>query len=325
MRKTLFQNTKNTHPNTHETKKQILEAGVTLIELLIAMAVVGLLLAIAFPIVTSSRQVYVLDTSRTSVLQNLRNTMDLIGAEVRQAGQNVSSASSVPAIVLSTTAGNSTLEVLRAVSANTLTICAPLSAGATSITIGLKVPPALPTGAFNGCQFPGGQADGLNDWKDYMTRNNGIATLYIFNRANATGDFVRLSAIQNVVGATNATLTISSGLTQSYTLIQQPIIYLVESRAFSLNTTTNTLEMVRDHSSTVEKVAPDITNMSVRACTAIDTSRNCTSWVNNFTVTPIVSWKSVRSIEIILKSSAKAGNSTLARELKSNFLPRNSF
>jgi prepilin-type N-terminal cleavage/methylation domain-containing protein len=328
VRKISLQNTKHRSYATYEIERQALEAGFTLIELLLAMAVVGILLVIAFPIVTSSRQVYVFDNSRTSALQNLRSTMDLIGAEVRQAGQNVSSVSSVPAITLSTTAGNSTLEVFRAVSPNTLTICEPLNNGATSITIGLKVPPTLPVGAFNGCQFPVGQADDtiLKDWKDYITRNNGVGTLYIFNRATATGDFVKVSGIQNVSGSTKATLTISGTLSQNYVITQQPIIYLVESRVFSLNTTTNILELVRDRTSVIEKVAPNITNMSIRACTAINASRSCTNWVENFTASSTISWKTVRSIEITLKTSANSGgNSSLARELTSNFLPRNSF
>lgn len=72
----------DTHPHTHTE-------GLTLIEILVALAVSGLILTLVLGITNSSRALYEADQVRTAVNQNLRTAMDLIGSDVRVAGQGM--------------------------------------------------------------------------------------------------------------------------------------------------------------------------------------------------------------------------------------------
>ncbi len=65
-------------------------------EVLVALALVTVLTGSALALALSSRGVYTTDLNRTTLNQNLRIGMDLVGVDVRQAGQQLPD--DVPAI-----------------------------------------------------------------------------------------------------------------------------------------------------------------------------------------------------------------------------------
>ncbi len=63
--------------------------GFTLFELLVAMTVTGILTGATLSIALSSREMFETDRHRTTINQNLRIGMDMLGIDIRQAGERM--------------------------------------------------------------------------------------------------------------------------------------------------------------------------------------------------------------------------------------------
>lgn len=61
--------------------------GFTLVEILVALGIAGLLLGIVLSTTLGHRRLYVLDQNRTAANQNLRAALDILVADLRQAGR----------------------------------------------------------------------------------------------------------------------------------------------------------------------------------------------------------------------------------------------
>jgi prepilin-type N-terminal cleavage/methylation domain-containing protein len=72
-----------------QAKLNLLERGVTLTELLVSTVVAGIVLSVTLGGAMVNRQMFVEDQTRTTVNQTLRSGMDLIGADIQQAGENL--------------------------------------------------------------------------------------------------------------------------------------------------------------------------------------------------------------------------------------------
>lgn len=73
------------HPRPHPN-----QAGFTLVELVVAVTVAVLVLGFSVALVGQQRRQFVLDRARNTVSQTLRTGMDLVGADIRQVGENIS-------------------------------------------------------------------------------------------------------------------------------------------------------------------------------------------------------------------------------------------
>ncbi len=69
--------------------------GFSLPEILVTLAVMGIIMALIVPMILSARQTTQSEQLRTAVNQNLRVSMDLIGNDVRTAGERFPAASSL--------------------------------------------------------------------------------------------------------------------------------------------------------------------------------------------------------------------------------------
>jgi prepilin-type N-terminal cleavage/methylation domain-containing protein len=63
--------------------------GLTLIELIVTLVIGGILLSLTLSLLVSNRKLYVEDLARTEVNQNLRAAMDIIGTDLKQAGERI--------------------------------------------------------------------------------------------------------------------------------------------------------------------------------------------------------------------------------------------
>jgi prepilin-type N-terminal cleavage/methylation domain-containing protein len=63
--------------------------GLTLIELIVSLLIGGILLSLTFSLLISNRKLYVEDIARTEVNQNLRAAIDIIGTDLKQAGERI--------------------------------------------------------------------------------------------------------------------------------------------------------------------------------------------------------------------------------------------
>src|SRR5699024_1448932 len=99
-------------------------AGLTLVELLIAVLVGALILGVAFSLTMSNRRLFQSDRSRTEANQNLRVALDLIGADARIAGDLMDDRNlPLPAIEVR---GGNELIFRRKLVSGTLPLCGPI-------------------------------------------------------------------------------------------------------------------------------------------------------------------------------------------------------
>ncbi len=63
--------------------------GFTLVEILVALGIASLLLGVILSTTLGHRRLYVLDQNRTAANQNLRAALDILVADLRQAGERL--------------------------------------------------------------------------------------------------------------------------------------------------------------------------------------------------------------------------------------------
>ncbi|WP_337845956.1 prepilin-type cleavage/methylation domain-containing protein, partial [Thermus sp.] len=161
--------------------------GLTLVELLIALGVGILLLGLSLSLVLSSRRLYTLDQTRTALNQNLRATLDLLGADVRQAGERTPP--DLPAIEA---IGGNTLVLRRNLLDTVLTLCDPSGIRAGSSQDVLFVarrnqsppPQCLPQDGDGN-----GRDDRLEAFARYRQEGGGKVTLYLYDPTTGRGEF----------------------------------------------------------------------------------------------------------------------------------------
>ncbi|AFV77326.1 prepilin-type N-terminal cleavage/methylation domain-containing protein (plasmid) [Thermus oshimai JL-2] len=161
--------------------------GLTLIELLVALGIGALILALSLGLVLSNRQLYTLDQTRTALNQNLRAALDLLGADIRQAGERTPM--DFPAVQVSS--GN-TLVLRRNLLEAVLTLCDRNGIRAGSSQDVLFVarrdhsppPQCLPQdGDGNGWD------DRLEAFARYRQENGGEVTFYLYDPTTGRGEF----------------------------------------------------------------------------------------------------------------------------------------
>ena len=166
-------------------------AGFSIAEVLVALTLVVVLTGSALAIALSSRSVYDTDLNRTTLNQNLRVGVDLLGIDVRQAGQQLPN--DIPAIQILDRAGGGTdtLILQRNELGVVLPVCKDVQAGTASdavfVALRRRNPPL-------GCSpVPDGDADDWPDnlqvWRNYRINHGGEVRAYIYNPTTGEGEF----------------------------------------------------------------------------------------------------------------------------------------
>jgi type II secretory pathway pseudopilin PulG len=115
--------------------------GFTLIELVVASAVALTILGISLGMITEQRRWVLGDQTRASANDNLRLASDLIGQDIKQAGERLESNAQLSgiSIIAGTLGAPSTLVLQRQLLQETLPVCQSIGAGTTSSTIDVSV------------------------------------------------------------------------------------------------------------------------------------------------------------------------------------------
>lgn len=177
--------------------------GFTLIELLVAILIASIVLGIALQIAIYNRKLYLEDQARNRVNQNLRAVMDIVGADVRQAGEQIGD-SSFPVITIEqddtdvTGVKASELVIRRNLLGITLPVCNQINAGSNRDNVFIAdnsgSPPAgcSPQADTDGDGWP----DNLDLWRNYRLTHGGEVRAYIYN-GNGNGEFFTYDAEDN--------------------------------------------------------------------------------------------------------------------------------
>lgn len=147
--------------------------GFTLTELLVALIVASFVLSLALRLIVDQRQLVVQDQARTGINQNLRAAIDLVGTDIKQAGERLTGGTSFPVIQVKN--GNGTvgdpnrfdrLVLQRKLLDQSLPVCQSISSGSvTSSTSTIVVSTDTGTGnpPLTSCPFSNGDTDPLPD------------------------------------------------------------------------------------------------------------------------------------------------------------------
>jgi len=224
-------------------------AGFTLVELLVAAAIALALLGLAFGLVISNRRVYHLDRARTAVNQNLRAALDLIGADIRQAGERLPA--SFPAVLVVDGGSKDELALRKNLLDEVLPVCKDVNGNQDVVFINApgSSPPSNPA-----CVKVDDNGNGWDDrheaWRDYRCRQDGVpgcqgnerevARVYIYDPVDDKGEWFTYDADDMSQFKVHKQST--AHWTHNYDADHHPRLYLLQERRYRL--TGDVLELV---------------------------------------------------------------------------------
>jgi Tfp pilus assembly protein PilW len=190
----------------------------------VALSIISVVGAAALSLALSARGVFEQDQQRTTINQNLRSGVDLLGIDVRQAGERLPG--NAPAIEIINGASNAPDELL--VRRNLLDFVLPVcknvnsTSAADAVFIAKKGGGSVPPGC---SPVPDANADGWPDnlgaWRDYRLTHGGSVLAFIYNpvtkEASSSRTTMRTSRIFTFTGSTPKTgITTTRGATAAY-------------------------------------------------------------------------------------------------------------
>jgi prepilin-type N-terminal cleavage/methylation domain-containing protein len=280
------------------------DSGFTLPELLVASLLGLIVTATLMSSTLTHRYVLKKDIVRTRINQNLRGSLDLIGADIRIGGENLNA--SFPVVELTSGSPGDTLTLRRALVPEILNVCATVNAASTSIVFGN-------TSGTAGCDITA-QTNGYNTWRNHRISQGGTTRAFIYNTATRIGEFFDYVGEEN----TGTQLTLSRGATgwaATYTAGQATVLLLEEWQYRLINSDLQLIE--QRQTASAKTMAFDITSFQAQVLMQDGSSR--TSFV------PTDPWTSIRAIEIVLQGQEAFSGGLVTKSLQGRFFPRNVF
>jgi len=302
--------------STHSSRSsREFSEGFSIVELLVALAATAVIAAATLTIAMSSRGMLETDRNRTVVNQSVRAGMDLLGIEIRRAGERLPWDAPAIEIVEGSAGAPDELILRRNLLDAVLPVCQDLTSGSTATSVfvaGQKVTLALPPGCY---PVPDDDANGWPDnlqrWREYRIAQGGEARAFVHNPITGDGEFF-LFDDENAT-TFHLVRSDSGAWAHDYPVDQNPRIYILESRRFRLDGSVLQSVVNSDTSSPrnlVDRIA-DFQVSAVVAGTAQDT------------LTAGQHWTDLDSLEITLAGESALRTRTMERSVTSRFFPRN--
>jgi len=295
--------------------------GVTLVELLLALVVGMVVLGLAFSITLSNRRLYQVDQSRTALNQNLRTAMDMIGADVRQAGERMPQ-DFTPIEVID--GGQlDTLVLRRSLLDTVLPVCEPIKGGSNEDNINVAKKVNAPNAA---CTFDDSNGNGSDDridrWREFRCSQDGVAgcqgnsqevlRAYVYNPLTRQGEWIIYDREDN--SGVKIHKANNESWLYTYRVEDKPRIYVLEERRYRLKDGFLQL-VINGDVNNPRNVIDRATAFSVRALMRDNTWRTA--------IDPQSTWTDIASLEIQLTGRNPFSGRDLERTLTSRFMPRN--
>ncbi len=294
--------------------------GFTIVELMVASTIGLLIIGLSLGSVLSNREAYQFDLVRTQLNQNLRSSLDLIGMNVREAGESLPENFPVIELTDGAVGGADTLALRR----NLLNeeevgrVCQTLAAGTTTNTIYIATNGATTSGCIYSDTtqiFSKFQTKRLAEDADQMRA-------YIFDSSSGAGEWFTYTGDND--NSTEYTLTTDGGIwanTYAFDAAVGPtsFVYLLEEWQFQLldNATTPDILQVVENSDTANpmNVIWGIENFQVRVHLRDGTILDTFGFVNE--------WVNIKAVEITLSGESTYRERVLDNSLTARFFPRN--
>lgn len=296
------------------------QAGFTLVELVVSMLLFGIILAAVFDFTNSSMNLYRTDQSRIGVNRNARSTYDVLGNDIRQAGERLSQ--DFPAITVTQgTAGTSILTVRRGLTDTPMPVCSRLVSGTTTVYVNaIATNPSKANLSDGSSNLPAACSPSAQDMSNFAAQfAAGNFAGYIYDVKAGTGSWVKVTG----TNATTQTITIS-GLTTSYDprrtstsdLGRDIRLYLLEERRYALNS--NTLTMAQNNEAAAA-ASPNVQAFVVQPYTNGNPPVASTLPFPSGTLT----WRDIAYLDVTLTLRERHGNQTVQRTVTERYSPRN--
>ncbi len=284
--------------------RQADECGFTIMELMVASSMGLLILGLLMTSTISSKNLYRMDAVRTRINQDLRGTMDIIGSQVRVAGENF--ASTFPAILVANSVNGTsdTITLRRNLLDEVLKVCAPLSAGSSTALY-------LATGTEPGCSFSD-NTHNFTTWHDYRESLGGQVPAYIYNTGTKLGEFFVYG--DDEATGTEYSISRTGGTWTNEYDVDASAAYMIQEWRFQL--IDETLQMVvNNDDANPLNVAFGISDLQVVIVKNDDTE------VNTFGVND--DWSDIKAVRIQLVGTDSFKGEEVNRTLTTQFFPRN--
>ncbi len=280
--------------------------GFTLLELLVAMSLTSLLMAIVISAVLQLRNHYFTDIKRTQVNGNLRSAMDIMSMNVRQAGENLLAA--FPAVLLTngSSGASDTLRLRRSPMTEVLTLCGDTASGSTQLFVSSA-------SLSNTECVPANVAPVFTIFTGQVESSEGTPRVFIYDKSVKAGEFVDYEG--NGTDNGQYFLTLGS-TTRAYTQLNTSI-YLIEEYQFTQNAVSNRLELTVNQDGSARPVAFDVTDFQVQF------TLQDGAVVDAFDQMSTTDWKDVHQIQLTLSGRSEFRGQEIASTISSNYFPRN--
>lgn len=275
--------------------------GFTVVEFVVSSALGLIVMAVILGVIITTRQLYAGDLARTRVNQNLRGAFDIISADVKQAGENLTS--TFPALELSS-GTTDTLTIRRGLIEQIPTLCAAIGTVSASRLY-------IARGAAAGCTF-GGNLTNYNAWSAYRTANGGSVDAFIYDVSTRLGEFFTYTGETNT-GTELYLQTNGAAFANAYT-VGATAIYLIEEWKYQV--VGDLLQVTIDQ----DTANPLSVIFGVTDFQASVTMANSTV-VNTFARGD--GWTNIQSIALTLSGTDSALGKTYDRTLSTTIFPRN--
>ena len=294
-------------------------SGITLLEVLVALAVASLVVGSALALALSSRKIYELDEARTSINQNLRNALTVIGNDVRQAGERLpTEAGSVfPALEIVTGAEGPEFVIRRNRLTAQPTLCVGVSGSNEWLVIGTQANPPYPECNTNNNTVRSSLEALVLDWRAYRVAQEaqGLQTrAYLYDPISRRGEFFTLRGESPEQfrlrrwGSWATTYATPAGRPVE----GQPRLYMLEERRYRKRG--EYLQVIVDGGDP-QNLIFGVSGFEVRARLQDGSTVNTLSAADD--------WTQVAAFEVSVTGEATVSNKRVERTLSSEFFPRN--
>ncbi|MCC6931632.1 MAG: prepilin-type N-terminal cleavage/methylation domain-containing protein [Deltaproteobacteria bacterium] len=288
--------------------------GFSLVELLVAMTIGSVMCAMAVGGILANRKLYQHDLARTRLTQNLRSSMEYLGVNIREAGENLPL--SVPAVELinGINGASDELIVRRSMIDEVLKLCQPIAAGS-----GVSRVYFAHIGEEAGCTFDT-NLQNYSAWRDYRIEQGGTVSVYIYDPYSQLGEFFKITGEDQQISSL-ALIRNGGAFVNSYS-VGQSALFLMEEWHFRVGDDWEgdpVFQIIEnDDVANPKNVTHGLTSFQVRIFKTDGTV------VEEFSRTD--QWVDIASIEVTISGReivSDAQHTEIASTYSARFFPRN--
>lgn len=293
--------------------------GYSLIELLVAVTLGMIICGMSLSAILANRKLYQYDLVRTRINQNLRSAMDLVGVNIREAGENLSASFPAVELINGINGGPDELILRRSLVDEVLKLCLPISHGASITDIYFAYPTTEP-----GCTYTD-QQHNYDVWRQYRldyeanqaTEIQPSPAVMIYDPTQLIGEFFDYES-EASAGSNMYIIRPPGTFLHSYT-VGQTALFLMEEWRFRIDTDLNfepVLQVIQNgNAANPLNVSYNISDFQVSIILSDKTE------VNSFAASD--NWTNIRAIKVTLIGEETSLGNKVKREYTSTFFPRN--